>query len=366
MSLLYKPDWEETKETYVKWWNGEYIGRCAISVKAPISKSPARKPPLLPNTIEDRWLDFSYIESKNEYIMQNTYYGAEAFPLWSPGYPGCDSHCAYLGAEVHLAEETGWVDPIIDNGIITEHDYKKLKLDKNGRWWNFGCSLRLFAVEKTRNRSIVGNMAFGGCGDTLAALRSTNQLLYDVIDNPDYVREFDLYLMDQWIEIYENSYNITKESAQGSTCFFALWSPGKFYAVHNDFAYMISPKMFENIFLPSIKKQTDYLDHAIYHVDGIGNFAHVDSLLELPKIQAYQILPGEGKPSPLHYMDILKKIQKAGRNLHITIKPSEVTYALESLSAKGLFIDTVCDTVEDVYDLLKMVEKESKVIDKIQ
>lgn len=82
MSLLYKPDWEETKETYVKWWNGEYIGRCAISVKAPISKSPARKPPLLPNTIEDRWLDFSYIESKNEYIMQNTYYGAEAFPLF--------------------------------------------------------------------------------------------------------------------------------------------------------------------------------------------------------------------------------------------------------------------------------------------
>jgi len=30
MGLLYKDDWEQAKQRYVAWWNGEVIDRCAI------------------------------------------------------------------------------------------------------------------------------------------------------------------------------------------------------------------------------------------------------------------------------------------------------------------------------------------------
>ena len=77
---------------------------------------------------------------------------------------------------------------------------------------------------------------------------------------------------------------IAGEAAEGSTCWFGLWSPGKFYAASNDFSYNISPKAFRDIFLPTIERQTNFLDHTVYHVDGVNAFVHVDALCELPRL----------------------------------------------------------------------------------
>jgi hypothetical protein len=115
--------------------------------------------------------------------------------------------------------------------------------------------------------------------------------------------------------------------------------------------------MFREIFLPAVRRQTEFLDHAVYHVDGIGSFAHVDALCELPRLQALQILPGAGKPSPLHYMDVLKRVQSKGKNLHITVPPGEVQTALEELSARGLFIRTVCESEGEARRLLNDAQR---------
>lgn len=360
MKLLYKPDWEQTKENYKAWWTHEYFGRCALQVTAPKAGMHNESPPPRPEKVEDRWLDFEYLAAANDYKMRNTFFGGEAIPDWNPGYPGCDGQAAYLGANVTLDERTGWTDPTMEDGALTDYDYNKLVIDKNNRWWKFGQEVRHLAVKESRGKSIPSNMAFGGCGDVLAALRSTNKLLYDVIDCPEYVRDFDQHLMKQWIEIYEDSYNITREAAEGSTCWFNMWSPGRFYASHCDFAYMISPNMFIDIFLPSIVMQTNYLDHTVHHLDGVGNFRHIDALLELPRLHAFQIAPGAGKPSPLHYMDVLKKVQSKGKNLEITLCSDEIEAALDVLSARGLCISTDCDSEEEALELLKCCEKWSK------
>ena len=120
---------------------------------------------------------------------------------------------------------------------------------------------------------------------------------------------------------------------------------------------MISSKMFNEAFLPTLQMQTEFLDHAVHHVDGVGNFRHVDALCELPRLQALQILPGAGKPSALHYLPILRKVQAARKNLWIGIPAGEVKAALELLSARGLFISTRCESEEEARMLLKNVEK---------
>jgi len=38
MSLFYKEDWEEAKDRYRMWWNGEYFGRCGLWVTSPRAK----------------------------------------------------------------------------------------------------------------------------------------------------------------------------------------------------------------------------------------------------------------------------------------------------------------------------------------
>jgi hypothetical protein len=109
--------------------------------------------------------------------------------------------------------------------------------------------------------------------------------------------------------------------------------------------------------------QANFLDKTIYHVDGEPAFAHVPALCELPGIHALQILPGAGKPSPLHYIDTLKYVQSKGKNLHICVPPHEVETALELLSAKRLYIATWCNTgtEEEAQNIIGLAEKYSKI-----
>ena len=80
----------------------------------------------------------------------------------------------------------------------------------------------------------------------------------------------------------------------------------------------------------------------------------------LQRLQALQILPGAGKPSPLHFLDTLRLVQAKGKNLHITIPAGEVESALELLSARGLFVQTHCQTEGEARALLKNAERWSR------
>jgi len=356
MSLLYKPDWEETKERYLAWWAHEYFGRCALSVTAPKDDPPDAPRPPAPKTIQEQWYDLDLINERQQYHMARAFHGGEALPVWNAGYPGNTSIPVFMGTRIELDWNTGWTEGkhLLDGDDL---DFQSLRIDKEHPEYRFALETLRRGAKGAKGKCLVTVGAFGGCGDTLASLRGSQPLLFDCMDRPEWVRAAEEYLMDVWCEHYDVLYEIIREADEGSTCWFTLWSPGKFYASQNDFSYMISPQMFRDIFLPIIAKQTEFLDHSVYHVDGIAAFAHVDALCELPNLQAYQILPGAGKPSPLHYMDTLKEVQAAGRNLWISIPIDEVESALEQLSARGLYIATSAKTEEEARDLLKKVEE---------
>ncbi len=354
MGLLYKDDWEAAKERFRAWWAGESIGRAAIAVTAPRDDPPPMGEPQCPDTPEERWTDLDYISALSEYRNSRTCFGGEAFPTWGYGYPGNKRLAAFIGCPVQLDWHTGWLDPVLTREDL---EYESLALDESEPHFRFTLRwLRRYA-EDARGKAIPGVGAFGGCGDTLAALRGTNRRLYDVVDRPGQVRAADQHLMDLWMQAYSRFYSIVSDAAEGSTCWFSLWAPGKFYAAQNDFSFNISPRMFEDLFLPTVERQVRFLDYSVYHLDGAGAFGHVDALCELAELNAIQVLPGAGNPSPLHYMDVLRKVQAAGKGLYMTISPAEVREALESLSARGLFIQTRCEGEREARDLLKKAEK---------
>jgi hypothetical protein len=358
MVLLYKSDWEQAKIRLSAWWQGEAVDRCALAVWSRRDDGRHILPPALPERIEDRWLDLEYLRARNEYEMATTFYGGEAFPLWNAGYPGWDLMQSYLGAPVTLMEETAWIDPIIAQGRLENYDFHDFNILRENRWWKFLNQVHGFSVEQSRGRSIPSMQDLGSSGDTLAAIRGNEQLLLDMVDCPDYVGQFDFYLMQQWNEqVFEPAYQLTREGAEGSASWSSLWAPGRHYPLQNDFSYMISPRMFRRVFLPTIEMQTEYLDYSVYHVDGIAAYAHVDALCELPHLNALQIIPGAGKPSALHWMDMLKKIQSRGKSLQIFIPPEEIELALSELSARGLWLGVEAKNEEQARHLIKITER---------
>jgi len=357
VGLLYKDDWEEAKGRFRAWWAGEAIGRAAIAVTAPRDNPPPMPEPACPPTPELRWTDLDYISALSEYGNARTFFGGEAFPTWGYGYPGDKSLGAFLGCRVSLDWHTGWAEPVLTGEEI---EYASLALDENEPHFQFTLRWLQRCAKDARGKAIPGVGAFGGSGDSLAWVRSTDRLLYDVVDRPDQVRAADLHLMDIWCDVYDRFYGIVREAAEGSTCWFSLWAPGKFYAAQNDFSFNISPQMFVDLFLPTVEAQVRFLDFSVYHLDGARAFVHADALCELPDLNAIQVLPGAGNPSPLHYTDVLRKVQAAGKGLHITIPAGEVRDALGALSARGLFIETRCESEEEARALLKNAEKWSR------
>lgn len=353
--LQYKPDWEETQARFRTWWAHGYFGRAAIAVTAPRAEPLDAPVPPEPESPEQKHHDPDFLSLVNAYRMSRTFYGGEALPVWSDGYRGYLWLPTMLGCTAVCNWDTSWSEPCLPDPASL--DVSHARLDENDPTYRQKLRVDERAMRETPGKSIPSVGAFGGCGDTLAAMRGTEQLLIDCLERPAQVRAAEERLMDIWIEFYGRVYARLHTAAQGSTCWFALWSPGKFYAAQNDFSFNIGPEMFREIFLPVVRRQTEYLDHCVYHVDGVDAFRHVAALCELPRLQAIQILPGAGKPSPLHYLDVLRQVQAAGKNLHISIPVAEVQAALGLLSARGLFINTSCQTEADARQLLEHVEK---------
>ena len=307
MTLQYKPDWDEAKQRTLAWWQGEAMDRCALAVTAPLANPPKREAPPEPKTIEDKWYDLDAIAERNDYHHSRTFFGGEALPIWSAGYPGIAGIPTMLGCPFRLDMETGWHDPLLPDP--DGFDIRSLRLDENHPAYRYHMNVLRRAVKESAGKSIPSLGAFYHGGDTLAALRGTMRLLLDCVERPEAVKDAENWLMEMWCDFYDRSYAVVHGATQGSACWMGIWAPGKTYVVSNDFSYNISPAMYRELFLPAIERQLRFLDYSLYHVDGVAAFAHVPALCEQPRLQALQILPGAGKPSALHYMDTLKYVR---------------------------------------------------------
>jgi len=55
----------------------------------------------------------------------------------------------------------------------------------------------------------------------------------------------------------------------------------------------------------------------MYHLDGIGQLPHLDSLLTINELDAVQWVPGDGKPKQGEWPHVYQKIYMAGKKIQI-------------------------------------------------
>ena len=355
-TLLYKPDWAEAKQRLTAWWRGEKTDRCLLQISAPRDNAAALGPAPEAKTIEERWCDLDYLTARIEHKHRRTFYGAESIPCWDAGFPGHVSLPTFYGCPFKLDWRTGWHQPILTG---EELDLSGLKVDRAGRWWRFGDEMLDYARKASAGRSIPSMCAIYGGGDTLAALRGTERVLFDLMDRPAAVRDAELKLMDDWCEVFSHQVGLLTKDGGQYVSWFGLWAPGRCYPMQCDVSFGISPKSFRECFVPALRKQAEFLDHALYHLDGTGAFPLLEELLRIERINAIQVYPGTGKPSPLHYIDVLRKVQRAGKGLHISISAEEVEPALDLLSSRGLCIDTQARTEKEARALIDLAGRKS-------
>jgi hypothetical protein len=138
----------------------------------------------------------------------------------------------------------------------------------------------------------------------------------------------------------------------------AGWSEKRFVVLgQNDMTCMVSPAMFRELFLEDNVECCRHVEHTIYHLDGPGAIGHLDAVLGIEELTGVQWVPGDGNWPIQKWLPLLKRIQAAGKCLHISVDPEEVSGLLAELRPEGLMICSWARTRVEADELVKAAEK---------
>jgi hypothetical protein len=349
-------DWERHRQTWAAWWAGE-LERPLVIIEG-VAPDPRKPLPEVHDFISNYPLDMPAAEVVALYqahLEARRFYG-DAWPRWWLNFgPGIVA--GFLGARVNSVPETVWFEPAQALPI----SQIRPRYDPDNPWWRRIQDLTRTAVEAWGNQVTVSHTDLGGNLDILASLRTTEGLLTDLVDAPDEVERVSREITRLWLRYYDELYAIIAPAGCGTTPWAPIWSPGRCYMLQSDFAYMISPRMFERFVLPDLAACCEALDHGFYHLDGKGQIVHLDMLLSLERLRGIQWVPGDGQPPPEAWLPLLKRIVDAGKRCQLSVSPEGALTIVREIGGRGfaLAINGTMSQAE-AHDFLRAVERAGK------
>jgi 5-methyltetrahydrofolate--homocysteine methyltransferase len=253
---------------------------------------------------------------------------ADAFPKWFPNFgPGVVA--AFLGSPVDASTGTTWFHPC---GLALDAD---LAFRADGPWWERVAAVARAGRARWGGRAVIGHTDLGGNLDILASLRGTQQLLLDLCDAPRDVERLLGQVTSLWLRYYDAYCELIAPAHRGFAGWAPLWFPGRGYMLQSDFAYMISPAMFERLVMPDLTACCAALDYAFYHLDGKGQIKHLDMLLSIDRLRGIQWIPGDGAAPPEEWLPLLKRIRDAGKLCQLYVTLEGALIIARELGGKG-------------------------------
>jgi len=345
--LFYKSDWPEARERHEAFWRNEVLDRVCIAVYAPLKKKRPALPPQ--EDWETYWMDPATWLRTAEHYFASTFFGGEALPQRMMMIP----YAAHYGAKPVFVKDTIWCKPYLG-------DYWSLNdihFDSEGLWWQSILHLLAEVCHASKERFLVSFPTFLDPIDTLGfGLRGPEGLCLDVLRRPQDVKQAIDYLTECWKKQYIDCLSLISEVQDGTIDWLGVWSPKSNYVLSCDFSCMISPALFNKLVKPIVEELSAWLNKPMYHLDGPGAVQHLDTLLSISDLGGIQWVPGAGAAPPIEWMPLLKKIQSAGKRLHIEVDPSNVERAIKSLKPDGLFLSVPCSTEKEADKVLRVAE----------
>ncbi|MBI2503637.1 MAG: hypothetical protein HYW07_10450 [Candidatus Latescibacteria bacterium] len=267
--------------------------------------------------------DFSYRVNLSARACIHTHYLGEAVPAVAPDLaPNCLA--LYLGCTGVEMPGTVWCRP-----CIGRPEEARFAFDPDNFYWRFSLGLGREQKRLGQGKFLLQFPDLIEGLDTLAAMRSTEELLADLIERPAWVHTCLRQITDCYFHYYDLLYDLIRDEVGGSI--FWLWAPGRMAKFQCDFSAMISPAMFAEFMAPVLSEMCQRVSYPIYHWDGPGAIPHHDHLLAIPGLKMLQWTPGAGAEPPGHrrWWPLYHKTIEAGKKVFIAIQDLEALRELK-------------------------------------
>ncbi|MFV0528890.1 MAG: trimethylamine corrinoid protein 2 [Lachnospiraceae bacterium] len=337
--MMYKKNWEETKVKWKNYWEHKNEGRplmCVIARKPEIEQFSTGEPTEggyrdvicqgkyynLPEELkwadmEDKYQNAERIVARYRHFCETHEFLGESFPNLNVDF-GPGSLASYLGSDIGFSEDTVWFKHCLDGW----DDVPDFKFDPENEWYQKHIKL----VKECR--ALVGDDFYVDMPDlmenvdVLASLRGAQDMIYDMIDEPEITQERIDQITAIYYDYFNSFYDIIK-GAEGGNAYtvFQIWGPGKTVKLQCDFSAMMSPDNFREFIQESLRTQAEKADQVLYHLDGPDAIRHMDALMEIDGIDALQWTSGDAGPDgTLEDWDVIyDKARAAGKSLWVKV-----------------------------------------------
>lgn len=308
--------WDAVKETFDRWWAGG-LDRPVITWTVE-GRDPGRPEPDIPahgfTAFHDLSVPAEAIVDRWDYDLSCRTFLGDAFPrVWPNFGPGVLA--AFVGADLIATPETQtvWFQPQARPEIADIH----LEYDPDNVWLRRIEDICRAALDRWGGLVQVSLTDLGGNLDVLSTFRPAERLLLDLVDHPDEVMRVLWEAHEMWHRCYARIDAILRPANPGYSAWAGIFSPDPFYMLQCDFAYMISPQMFARFVRPELAATCRKLTNSFYHLDGVGQLAHLDLLLAMGDLDGVQWIPGSGQPQGVHWANVYRRIAAGGKKMQV-------------------------------------------------
>ncbi|HJN52894.1 MAG: hypothetical protein QGI68_01295 [Pseudomonadales bacterium] len=289
----YVDNLEERKDTYDRFWKGENLGRPIVSIQAKRDAPRTdESSPAFPSDLESRWLDPDYVIPSRLKMLSTSEFLGDSIPHVSLDL-GPGSLAAYLGSPVVC----DWITVWYRESLSSLRDPLPV-FDEENIWWNKHLELLSKAAEVGFERGFyvaIPDLIEGV--DTLASLRGSEPLVYDLVDHSSKQDAHKhLHNITQlYVQYYDRVHAEVTDGDGWNICtYLEPFGQGRTCKIQCDFAALMDPDLFAEFALPYIQQQAEGFDHVSYHLDGPDAIYSAPQVASVDKIKVVQWIPGAG------------------------------------------------------------------------
>ena len=343
--MKYKHNWEETQEKWKNYWKHQNNGRplmCVIARKpetedayqqqkdakeklyAPICQGWDYTMPneLMYRDMEDKYQNAERMVARYRHFCETHEFLGESFPNINVDF-GPGSLAGYVGSNIVFGEETVWFEKCVNDW----ETFPEIKFDPENIWWKKHYQLVKDIQKLAGDDFYVGMPDLMENIDVLASLRGAQDMIFDMIDEPEEVTKRIKQISDVYFEYYDRFYDLVKNEHDAGCCYtvFQIWGSGRTAKLQCDFAAMMSPTNYRDFILEPLRAQAKKLDTVLYHLDGADCIKHMDAIMEVEEIDALQWTSGDYGPDGTleDWYQIYDKARAAGKSLWVKVYSGE-------------------------------------------
>jgi 5-methyltetrahydrofolate--homocysteine methyltransferase len=205
-------------------------------------------------------------------------------------------------------DKGGWPVHCLD-----DLDHCDIRFRPESKWWERTVAFAEALKKHCSGKLLIAAPTLQANLDALVALRGAENVLLDLVMNPDAVKR----ALDQITRAHGDMLG-----ALGKLLEFDRWgciNRHGFYC-HTainvpqcDFSCMISPTMFQEFVMPHLRAEFGRFGGGEYHLDGPDAIRHLETLCEMPELDVIQWVPGSGEAERQDWTWLLDKIDELGK-----------------------------------------------------